>query len=357
MADFYLRDLKVNNKKSVIEVAAKLIKDDIRKLANSSDHYPTDAEISNEEEAKKCIPESLQIFMNCLVPSTAKQISINHCILQAARPRSIIAPVPFALGVIVDKRTGSKWLINLLSHLGFSVTYDEVARYKKSAVVADSLNYTTVLGCQAPFMHWIADNVDHNTITLSGNGTFHGMGLVRVSANRNVFTKGPVPRLKERITASSVTQNRGVEIQPYCYNRALNDASITLKPVEESHFETPSLLLCNNFLWHHGWFVSSSGDPRPNWSGFLQCGTVNFGSSSKSTIDFLPIIDLNPNSETCVYSTLLFVLKEASKFNVTTPSITFDQPLYKKGLRNIESRKHGNCLSPWRISYVDEFYG
>ena len=96
-----------------------MIKDDIRKLANSTDHYPTDVEISNEEEIKKCIPESLQIFMNYLVPSTTKQISINHCILQAARPRSIIAQVPFALGVVVEKRTGSKWLINLLSKLRF----------------------------------------------------------------------------------------------------------------------------------------------------------------------------------------------------------------------------------------------
>ena len=45
---------------------------------------------------------------------------------------------------------------------------------------------------------------------------------------------------------------------------------------------------------------------------------------------FLPIIDLNPSSYTCVYSTLLFVIDQCKKSNINTPSITFDQPLWLK---------------------------
>ena len=49
------------------------------------------------------------------------------------------------------------------------------------------------------------------------NGTFNSMGLLCESANPNCVTKGPVPRLNERMAASSVFENHGVEIQAYSY--------------------------------------------------------------------------------------------------------------------------------------------
>jgi len=35
---------------------------------------------------------------------------------------------------------GSRWLVDELSQLGFSVSYDEVNRYKQSIVESESLN-------------------------------------------------------------------------------------------------------------------------------------------------------------------------------------------------------------------------
>ena len=32
-----------------------------------------------------------------------------------------------------------KWLINELAHLGFSITYDEVVRYKQSVILSETL--------------------------------------------------------------------------------------------------------------------------------------------------------------------------------------------------------------------------
>ena len=49
-----------------------------------------------------------------------------------------------------------------------------------------------------------------------------------------------------------------------------------------------------------------------------------------AAITLLPIIDLNPTDYTCIYSTLLFVINQCKKLNITTPSITFDQPLWLK---------------------------
>lgn len=43
------------------------------------------------------------------------------------------------------------------------------------------------------------------------------------------------------------------------------------------------------------------------------------------------MISMNPNDLSCVYSTLLFVCREAKRYQ-RTPVLTFDQPLFWKGM-------------------------
>ena len=77
--------------------------------------------------------------------------------------------------------------------------------------------------------------------------------------------------------------------------------------------------------------LSSTEEPHPNWSGFLQCSTTQLPQKrSQSSIRFLPIIDLNPSNESCIYSTLLFVISQAKKLKIHTTCVTFDQPLWLK---------------------------
>ena len=82
------------------------------------------------------------------------------------------------------------------------------------------------------------------------------------------------------------------------------------------------------------WQTSRSlrNDPTPNWLGFMQELLKNETPVQKSTITFLPIIDLNPNDENCIYSTLLFVIDQAKKVRVPVPCVTFDTVMVE-GLR------------------------
>ena len=57
----------------------------------------------------------------------------------------------------------------------------------------------------------------------------------------------------------------------------------------------------------------------------------------KSSVMFLPIIDMNPSDPTCVYSTLHYISKHAEKHNCT-PIVTFDQPLFYKANAIIENK-------------------
>ena len=47
----------------------------------------------------------------------------------------------------------------------------------------------------------------------------------------------------------------------------------------------------------------------------------------KSQVLMMPIINLNPSDENCIYTTLLFIQRQARSMNVATPSVTFDQTL------------------------------
>jgi len=46
----------------------------------------------------------------------------------------------------------------------------------------------------------------------------------------------------------------------------------------------------------------------------------------KASILFMPMIDMDTNDESCIYSTLTWISDHAKKYNVT-PVVTFDQPL------------------------------
>ena len=84
------------------------------------------------------------------------------------------------------------------------------------------------------------------------------------------------------------------------------------------------------------------GSPRPAWSGMMQL--VHHGTHpGKSSVMFLPMIDINPSDTTCVYSTLRCIQQHTSRHNVT-PIITFDQHLWWKALVIIVSEPLGSQL-------------
>src|SRR6218665_881774 len=92
---------------------------------------------------------------------------------------------------------------------------------------------------------------------------------------------------------------------------------------------------------------------RHSWSAFMQhvCTGEHNG---KSNVMFLPIVDLNPSDDNCIYSTLCFIVSQAKLLNVHTPCITFDQPLWIKAVEISRSSSINCLLSSWWFSYVNE---
>ena len=122
--------------------------------------------------------------------------------------------------------------------------------------------------------------------------------------------------------------------------------SLVLKPLEEIKIVSPAINFLN-LLWHCGWMFATNDVPRPNWSGFMdrssRCDSLPMSNFAElhgvSKIDYLPIIDLNANDPTCVYSTLKYILAQSEKQKVHTACVTFDQPLYKLARTITEAEK------------------
>jgi hypothetical protein len=204
-----------------VVTAAKLLKSAIREAEYGKDVYPTCADISSVEVARQWMPGLLNVFLDKLISSNTKKVAIGISVVQAVRPKSVIAPVLFGTGVSVDHICGSKRLINLLYHLGFSISYDEVLRFKQSAVQSNDVEQMTTF--PAYFTQFAADNVDHNICTIDGLNTYHGMGVISMSTpissaltSSSTFGDSPIVRLPRSKTAN-VIRNQGIPLLPYEY--------------------------------------------------------------------------------------------------------------------------------------------
>ena len=112
---------KPQTKEEILKAAAQLIKADIRELQQSKNIYQSVNDVNDDGITSHWIPENLNTFQR-LIPSQLKRKSIRQCITQASRPRSIVSPIPFRLGVEAESKFVLKWLINHLYQLGLSVS-------------------------------------------------------------------------------------------------------------------------------------------------------------------------------------------------------------------------------------------
>ena len=57
------------------------------------------------------------------------------------------------------------------------------------------------------FVQYSADNVDHNTCTIDGKGTFHGMGIISMATHKNdtaLIQNRAMKRLKDLFSTKVV---------------------------------------------------------------------------------------------------------------------------------------------------------
>ena len=181
---------------SIINTAAKLILSDIRSINLESDIYPLENEIADINICESLLPESLRKCLEVFTKNRLKRVAIGQVLISASKPKSAVLLIPFGLGFEMENMFGSSWLIDKLSKLGFSVSYQEVRRFKQ--LVAENDDFlNSMVSARPEFVQWVADNVDHNTATLDGKNTLHGMGIIAASIGNGKFSCKRIPRGKK----------------------------------------------------------------------------------------------------------------------------------------------------------------
>ena len=134
-SNFYAfhKEQKCNNaedeKLTIIKTAAKLIASDVKSMHISNDAYPPIGNLASTECAVNYIPKTLQVLLRTLFAGKSvdvKLASIGQAIMQAVRPRAILAPLQLGLGVQMHHHFASRFLIDTLNEHGFSCSYAEV---------------------------------------------------------------------------------------------------------------------------------------------------------------------------------------------------------------------------------------
>ena len=173
--DFHAQPKNVDLETEKLNIirTASLIKSDIKLIKTLNDIYPL---IETEAETNaNFLPQTLKLLLEGLLASKdgVKVASVGQAIIQAARPRVILAPLQVGLAVQLYHHFASRFLIDILHRLGFCSSYQETQLFNQNVALDQG---TDIPDYNGEFVQYVADNLDHNVRTLDGNDTvsWHG---------------------------------------------------------------------------------------------------------------------------------------------------------------------------------------
>ena len=146
-----------------------------------------------------------------------------------------------------------------------------------------------------------------------------------------------IRRLKYRQRSADFGKKQSIPIHYYFGSSSKGLAKLHLQAIRT--LQTPNTLPVEvgyDYFWYSSIFAARL---TPNWSGFMQDLIGKNVPKQKDHITLLPTIDMNPNNEQCIYSTLMFIIEQAKQLNVQVPCVTFDQPLWLKATGIIAESK------------------
>lgn len=312
------------------------MKSDVKDIPTNKESYDLLERVSSVSDALEFVPDSLRIVLRELFVGNSldlKIATIGHAIVQAIRPRVLIAPLQLGLGVQMHHHFSSRYLIDTLNSLGLCSSYSEVTMFERSSAVHAVTDLDGMMS--QGFIHHIADNVDHDICTIDGRNTFHGMGIIASITPAPKYLPRKIPR-----TSPSAADIRDAYKIRVLHVRCDDSVLSKIRYVRIPDFTALDPSASLDTLWLSSWYLKT---PRPGWNGTHQ--TVMVGNHpGKASVIFLPMIDLSASDDTCVYSTLMFIADQAKRHGFA-PVVTFDQPLWWKAMKMVEASEPGSELS------------
>lgn len=332
----------------IIETAAAIIRQDIRSHSYDCDLYPNPEQISSGNA--EMVPDTLRILIEGIInPKKSKKgntkinrkcITIEHAIISATRPRSFVSPLQLGLSVYLHRCYGSKVLLDLLSSIGVSSSYNDAIRYESSVTKNTQMTFS-----DNAYIQFVFDNADHNICTLDGKSTFHAMGgIVCVSPAASVQPDVQVPR-NVSVSSSDLVSLGLRTVVPYSQPLKSGFSTVVVIDVSEDMLVPESAATASKLdvLWACGSWLNVP--EHTGWSGFNERIYNTNTSYQVSAVLPLPFVNLNPNNPSTIYTCLLYAAEQCRKQNQSMVVVTFDQPLFIKAVEMVLSAAPGSPLS------------
>ena len=254
-----------------------------------------------------------------------KCTAIAHSIISAGRPRSFKSPIMLGTSIYLHRQFSSKAAVQLFSKLGFCASFDETRVYENSII---SGNEDRIL--DKSFSQYVFDNADFNSITLDGHHTLHVMGGIRiVTPHDSVLKQQPMNRLKEKLKAEEIAALSTIPIQVVTSNPETGLKNVVIRNID-SQMDYTELTAEQLSLYDATWLWAKVKDIEiGGWNGFLERVTSSM-LCEKSTVLFLPFIDLPAHNHDCIKTALSYALEKSREVGQKITFVTFDLPLYLK---------------------------
>ncbi|XP_061840899.1 uncharacterized protein [Nerophis lumbriciformis] len=185
---------------------------------------------------------------------------------------------------------------------------------------------------------FVGDNIDLNIVSIHGNTPLHSMGWIKVISPAPPLpdprTTAAVQRVKLKALAKAkLLKQAEVNILPFMNMKQKGINSITFLPIDElssSLIHSQPLFTLGDILWAAGWVIKAQDPdfPHTNWNGWMT--SIHSDNVKQSTqIDFLPVIDGDPNDHNTIFTTL----KECIRLSaVKVTIVTFDLLIWLKAV-------------------------
>ena len=275
------------------------------------------------EEQLEILPKTLQTFLRTLIPRRAADRSpkiafLGQCLMGLVSSH-YLPPLHVMVGTTVHGKTGSQFLINVLSKLGVSASANQTRNFERSAAVGETFGSATMrdqLEMESPLFS--ADNVDIQKATLTGVGTFHGTGMIFSHISSQPFPSEVITRRK--VTRDEILKH-AVAIKYYPRDKLKTLRTITLK----GQMDATSLLKQTSSPIDYlrvSFSYLNSQTLVPQMSGTMNVITRSNAFPGKHNVEFLPLIDLPSTDINCIYTTLDFLQNQHKKLSAPSKDIS-----------------------------------
>ena len=124
------------------------------------------------------------------------------------------------------------------------------------------------------FIQFVADKVNHNVCTTDGKETFHGMGIIACSINRQSNPKQRIRRIAKIMKSKEVEKKVSIKDKWYEQSNVKALSKLELVPIDDLVAKLPanSTEMSVEMLWHSASIFKKAErqGPRPNWNGFME---------------------------------------------------------------------------------------